>query len=150
MKYPELKKLAFLIGDWCSSDRSYSAQGVEEGISHGSAVYHWGLGGSWILYTFRTELPGMGEYEVHGGFTYDPKLMHYKAFAANSLGLLMIYDGDWETEDRLVFSLIHPQLQPDTRVSYCNLRDGKVQMISERPAIGGGRELYFETILEPA
>jgi len=149
MKYPELSKLEFLIGDWRSTDRSYPAQGMEAGTSHGLAVYHWDLGRSWILYLFRTSLPGMGAYEVHGGFTYDPRVKLYKAFAANSLGLLMVYDGDWETEDKLVFSLIHPQVQPDTRVSYQKLADGKVQMRSERPAEGGGRELYFETFLEP-
>lgn len=142
----ELKKLDFLIGEWSTSDLSFSGEDEQAIPSSGQASYHWGVGQKWLLYLYRSELPEIGMYEVHGGFTYDAQAEKYKAFAANSLGLLMIYDGKWETEDKIDFSLVHPQVQPDTRVSYTRLKDGSIRMMSERPDNSGGREIYFESI----
>jgi len=145
----ELSRLEFLCGEWCSTDYSYSQPGGEAALSAGTASYHWDVGGKWLLYKFQTLLPEIGNYEVHGGFTYESSSGRYKAFAVNSLELLMVYDGAWESDVKIVFSLVHPQVQPDVRVSYTQHPGGKIQMTSERPAANGGREIYFETFLEP-
>jgi hypothetical protein len=149
MQNLELSRLDFLCGEWRSTDYSYSEPGGEAVLSTGSASYEWDVGGKWLLYKFQTQLPEIGIYNVHGGFTYESSSGKYKAFAVNSLGLLMVYDGAWESEAKIVFSLVYPQFQPDVRVSYTLHPGGKVQMISERPAVNGGREIYFETFLEP-
>lgn len=149
MQNLELSRLDFLCGEWDSTDYSYSQPCGETTLSAGTASYHWDLRGKWLLYKFQTQLPGIGNYQVHGGFTYDSSSGKYKGFAINSLGLLMVYDGAWVSEAIIVFSLVYPQLQPDVRVSYTLHTGGKVQMTSERPAANGGREIYFETFLEP-
>ena len=148
MRNPELARLEFLAGKWRSTDRSHSGKGAPPATGHGLATYHWGIGDLWMLYVFKTELPGFGAYEVHGGLTYDQASSSYKAFAVNSMGLLMVYEGGWESDYTLVFSLVHPAIQPDTRVSYTQLPDREVRMTSERPTGSGGREVYFETHLK--
>jgi hypothetical protein len=65
----------------------------------------------------------------------------------NSLGKLLLYDGAWEGNETLVFTLIHPKRDADTRITYTKDAEGAVRMTSERPAAGGGREVYFETLL---
>jgi hypothetical protein len=142
------KKLAFLIGDWTSSDRTYPGAQGPGGTSTGKASYVWGVGGRWLLYDFQTDLPGLGPYHVHGGVAYDEQTEKYKAYTVNNLGNLLLYEGAWESDTALVFTLTLPERQDDTRVSYHRLSDGTIRMTSERPSESGGREVYFETILQ--
>jgi hypothetical protein len=144
---PEEVKLDFLLGDWTSSDRTYPGPQGPGGESQGSASYRWEVGRSWLVYDFQTEIPGMGPYAVRGGAAYVPAQGKYVAYSVNSFGALLLYDGAWEAEDTLVFTLVYPRHHPDTRISYTMRPDGTVRMTSERPAEEGGRELYFETLL---
>jgi hypothetical protein len=101
----------------------------------------------WLQYEFRTDLPGLGPYEVHGGVAHDAAAGEYRAYSVNSFGKLLLHAGCWESDDTLTFTLVYPEREIDTRVSYTKLPDGRIRMTSERPAAGGGREIYFETIL---
>lgn len=67
--------------------------------------------------------------------------------SVNSTGALLQYHGSWESGEALVFSLVHPRKDPNTRVTYTKRPDGTVHMSSARPTDEGGREIYFETIL---
>jgi hypothetical protein len=150
MRSPEETKLNFLVGSWSSSDRTFPGPGGPGGTSQGTATYAWELGGKWLNYRFRTLLPGLGGYEVHGGIAFENETSQYRAYAINNLGNLLVYDGSWETDQRLVFTLVYPQPQGDTRVSYTKDPSGSVRMTSERPRKEGGRETYFETVLSRA
>ena len=147
MRSPEETKLDFLVGQWTSSDRTFPGPSGTGGTSRGAASYGWELGGKWLRYHFRTELPGLGPYEVQGGVAHGQNIGRYQAYAVNSLGNLLVYEGSWESDEHLVFTLVHPQRQEDTRVSYTKGPRGTVRLTSERPRQGGGRETYFETVL---
>jgi hypothetical protein len=147
MRPEETARLDFLLGDWTSIDQVYPGPQEPGGNSEGTASYKWQVGGTWLQYEFRTNLPGLGPYEVHGGFRHDAAADEYRAYAVNSLGKLLVYSGHWEGDDTLVFTLVYPERQEDTRVCYTKLPDGGIRMTSERPAEGGGRKVYFETIL---
>jgi hypothetical protein len=140
-------KLDFLVGQWTSLDRTFPGPGGPGGTSQGTASYAWELGGKWLNYHFRTELPGLGPYEVQGGVAYEQETGKYRAYAVNNLGNLLIYEGSWENDQRLVFTLVYPLPQEDTRVSYTKGSSGTVRLTSERPRKGGGREIYFETVM---
>ncbi len=140
-------KLDFLVGEWKSSDRTYPGPGGAGGTSAGEASYRWEVGGRWLIYDFRSDLPGLGPYEVRGGVAHDSSTGKYHAYSVNSLGALLLYDGAWEGNEILVFTLVYPKHDADTRITYTKGADGTVRMTSERPAEGGGREVYFETLL---
>jgi len=144
---PEEAKLDFLLGEWTSSDQTHPGPQGPGGSSEGTASYRWEVGGAWLVYDFQTEIPGMGSYAVRGGVAYVPAELKYVSYAVNSGGALLLYDGAWESENTLVFTLVYPRRDADTRVSYTRRNDGTVRMTSERPAKEGGRELYFETLL---
>ncbi len=147
MRSAQETRLDFLLGDWTSLDRTHPGPSGPGGTSEGTASYGWEVGNRWLVYDFRSELPGLGPYEVRGGVAYDETLAKYRAFAFNNLGNLLIYEGRWENDDKLVFTLVHPQRREDTRITYIKDSDDKVRIISERPAKEGGRETYFETTL---
>jgi hypothetical protein len=147
MRSPEGGLLDFLVGEWASVDRTYAVGGGSGGRSAGSASYEWGVGDKWLLYDFRTTLPGLGPYAVHGGVAYDPATEQYQAYAVNNHGKLLVYAGTWQDDDTLVFSLVYPEVEPNLCVSYFKGPDGTVLMKSERPDGKGGRQLYFETVL---
>ena len=147
MRSLEEAKLDFLLGEWTSSDRTYPGPSGPGGASEGAASYRWEVGGKWLIYDFETNLPGLGPYAVRGGVAYDPVSRAYRAYSVNNLGKLLLYDGFWESDETLVFTLVYPQRQEDTRIAYTRNADGTVRMTSERPTQGGGREVYFETLL---
>lgn len=149
MRSPEEVKLDFLVGEWRSSDRTFPGPFGPGGTGSGKASYRWELGDKWLTYDFRTEIPGLGPYEVRGGVAYDASAGNYVAYSVNSMGKLLLYEGAWEPEEVLAFTLVHPQRKEGTRVSYTRLGDGKVRMTSERTSEAGGSEVYFETILSP-
>ncbi len=150
MRHPEEEKLDFLVGSWTSLDKTFAGPDGPGGTSQGRASYEWELGGKWLNYHFRTELPGLGPYEVKGGVVYDRETGLYKAFAINTLGKLLTYEGRWESDRMLAFGLVFPRPEADTRVSYIRESDGVVRLTSERPGKEGGRELYFETVMSRA
>ena len=147
MRSPEEAKLDFLLGQWTSSDRTYPGPFGPGGASEGVASYRWEVGNKWLIYDFRTNLPGLGPYEIRGGVAYDAASRTYQAYSVNNLGNLLLYKGLWEDNETLVFTLVYPQRQADTRISYIKVSDDTVRMTSERPAQEGGREIYFETLL---
>jgi hypothetical protein len=72
MQSPEEARLEFLVGEWVSSDRSYAGPNGPGGTSEGLASYRWEVGGKWLIYDFRSTIPGLGPYEVRGGVSHDP------------------------------------------------------------------------------
>jgi hypothetical protein len=90
-------------------------------------------------------IPGMGSYEVHGGVTFNGRTGKYDAFAANSLGNLIIYEGTWTDRTTLVFTLTHPPPAGRSRVVYRTLADGSIHMSSQRMNEDGEWKAYFET-----
>lgn len=147
MRPSELARLDFLVGEWSSFDRMYPGPAGAGGTSQGTASYRWDVGGGWLLYDFRSTLPGLGPYAVHGGVAHDAAGGTYQAFAVNNLGNVLLYEGAWADDKALVFTLTYPERQAATRVSYLKGPDGTVTMTSERPDADGGPERYFETVL---
>ena len=136
--------IEFFVGDWRNSGHVMPGPFGPGGPTTGETRYHWDVGGRWLVYTSRLELPGLGEYKVHGGVAFNPRAANYDAFAVNSLGNLLVYEGEWTDEATLVFSLIHPKSESGSRVVYRKLPDGSFTMASETAADGGEFVPYFE------
>ena len=77
-------------------------------------------------------------YQVRGGVAFDAASRAYQACAVNNLGNLLLYKGLWEDDETLVFTLVYPQHQADTRVSYIKVSDDTVRMTLERVDQKGG------------
>lgn len=100
------------------------------------------------MYKSELNLPGFGAYEVTGGVSFDSKRSCYFAFAANSMGNLLIYDGSWEINSSLVLVQVFPLPGGLTRVRYQKSDDGSVWMFSDRKSESGDFETYFKTKLK--
>jgi hypothetical protein len=140
----EEQVLEFLVGEWNNSGHMSPGPFGPGGPAAGETSYHWAVGGKWLLYTSRLELPGLGSYEVHGGVAFNRRAGKYEAYAINSLGNLLVYEGEWTDETTLVFMLVHPPPRDRARVVYHQLSDGSFKMTSENAS--GEKEFvpYFE------
>lgn len=143
----ESAKLDFLVGNWKNTGETIPGPFGPGGQISGTTEFHWDLGEKWLLYRSKLDLPGMGAYEVFGGLGFNDQTQKYQAFAINTLGLLMIYDGEWEDEATLTFTLTNPESPGSSRVIYRKLPGGMVQMSSERLGEKGAFEVYFETTM---
>jgi hypothetical protein len=103
------------------------------------------MGGKWLVYTSRLDIPGMGEYEVRGGVAYNGQTSRYDAFAFNTLGRLIVYEGLWTDPTTLVFTQSHPPPGGRSRIVYRILSGDLIHMRSERITEGGDWEAYFDT-----
>jgi hypothetical protein len=141
----EEEKLAFFVGEWTNSGRVSPGPFGPGGPVSGGSSYRWDVGGKWLLYVSRLQLPGLGDYEVHGGVAYNSRASRYDAYAINSLGNLLVYEGEWTDDATLLFSLVHPQSQGRARVVYRTFPDGSFTMTSESAPEKGDFVPYFET-----
>ena len=98
-----------------------------------------------MQYNSHLTLPAVGDYVVHGRFNYHSQTSTYQASAVNSLGLLVIYQGRWQNDETLVFTLVNPDDKGSSRVVYIKQPDGSIQMRSERLTADGDFGVYFET-----
>jgi len=141
----EEEMFGFFVGDWNNSGYvSPGPFGPGDPVT-GKTSYHWDVGGKWLLYISRLELPGLGDYKVHGGVAYNDRVGKYDAYAINNLGNLLVYEGEWTDDATLVFTLIHPQSQRRARIVYRVKSDGRFQMTSENESEEGEFVPYFET-----
>lgn len=140
--------LEFLVGEWRNTGQVPQGAFGPGGLVEGKTIFHWGVGNEWLLYLSRLLLPGLGEYEVQGGFNFDPETTKYQAFAVNNLGNMMIYDGEWVDEHTLVFTLINPGSEGSGRVLYIKQAQGSVIMRSEHKTENGVFAVYFETTMQ--
>jgi hypothetical protein len=140
----EEERLEFLVGEWSNSGHMSPGPFGPGGPAAGKTSYHWAVGDKWLLYVSRLELPGLGHYEVHGGVAFNPRIEKYDAYAINSLGNLLIYEGEWTDETTLVFLLVHPPPRDRARVVYHKLFDGSFKMTSENASEEGEFAPYFE------
>lgn len=139
------EKLEFFVGDWHNSGHVSPGPFGPGGAATGETSYRWGVGGRWLLYSSRLELPGVGEYHVHGGVAYNHRGGRYDAYAINSFGNLLVYEGRWADAATLVFTLVHPRSHVSARVVYRRLPDGSITMRSEHASAEGELVPYFET-----
>ena len=139
----EEEMLEFLIGEWNNSGHMSPGPFGPGGPVTGKTSYRWAVGGRWLLYISRLELPGLGRYEVQGGVAFNSRAAKYDAYAINSLGNLLVYEGEWTDENTLAFMLVHPPPRDRARVVYHKLPDGPFKMTSEN-ASGGRFVPYFE------
>ena len=144
-----LQKLAFLEGSWVNTGNVAAGPFGPGGAVSGSSVYRWDIGNSWLMYKSELNLPGFGAYEVSGGVSFDSKRSSYIAFAANSMGNLLIYDGSWENSSALIFLQVFPLPLGLARVRYQRTGDETVQMFSDRMSEAGDFVTYFETTMKP-
>ncbi len=145
---PEEAKLNIFVGDWKNQGTVYPGRFGPGGDSTGETTYRWEVGNKWLYYDSRLHLPGMGDYEVHGGVAYDAQVGKYRAFAFNSLGILLVYTGYWE-DTRLIFDLVHPHPKKPSRVVYHTFPDNTFEMHSETSEDGINFTPYFETRFSP-
>jgi hypothetical protein len=144
-----LQRLAFLEGSWVNTGNVAAGPFGPGGEISGCSVYRWDLGKAWLTYKSELDLPGFGAYEVSGGFSFDVKRTCYIAFAANSMGNLLTYDGHWENDSSLIFLQVFPLPGGLARVRYLRSEDGTVRMFSEKRSEAGDFEAYFETTMKP-
>lgn len=144
-KSAEEEMLEFFVGDWSNSGYVLPGPFGPGGSITGETSYHWGVGDKWLLYISRLELPGLGEYEVHGGVAFNSRVGKYDAYAINSFGNLLVYEGEWTDDTTLVFTLTHPKSQGSARIVYRKSSDGSFKMTSETPSEEGKYVPYFET-----
>ena len=137
--------LEFFVGDWSNSGHVSPGLFGPGGAATGVTSYQWDVGDKWLLYISRLELPGLGEYEVRGGVTFSDRVGKYDAYAINSLGNVLVYEGEWTDDATLVFMLVHPESRPPARVVYRKLPDGSFKMTAERASEEGEFAPYFET-----
>lgn len=145
LKLAQEEMLEFFVGDWSNSGHVSPGPLGPGGPTTGKTNYHWGVGGKWLLYASRLELPGTGGYVVHGGVTFNGRAGKYDAYAINSLGNLLVYEGEWTDDATLVFTLVHPKSQRRARVIYRKLSDGSFKMTAENASEEGKFVPYFET-----
>ena len=141
----EEEMLEFFVGDWNNSGHVSPGPFGPGGPTTGQTSYHWDVGGKWLLYVSRLELPGLGGYEVHGGVAFNSRAGKYDAYAINNFGNLLVYEGAWTDDATLVFSLVHPKSHGRARVVYRKLPDGSFKMTSENASEEGKFVPYFET-----
>jgi hypothetical protein len=141
--------LDFFVGDWKNSGHVLPGPFGLGGPTTGETSYRWDVGGKWLLYISRLELPGLGGYEVHGGVAFNSRVGKYDAYAINNLGNLLVYEGEWTDDATLVFTLVHPKSRGSARVVYRKLSDGSFKMISENASEEGKFVPYSETSFVP-
>ena len=147
---PPMKgRLQVFVGRWRNTGHLRPGPMGPGGPISGTTAYGWEMNGKWLLYTSRLDLPGMGPYEVRGGVTVRGTGDRYDAYAVNSLGDLMVYDGQWSDETALIFTLVHPA-SGKARVVYRVQPGGWIQMRSEQKDEKGHFVPYFETTMAPA
>jgi len=142
---PEEERLEFFVGDWQDSGHTLPDPFGPGSATAGRTTYRWQVGGKWLVYTSRMFIPGIGEYEVHGGVTFNDQTGKYDAFAVNNFGNLIVYEGVWTDRTTLIFTLIHPPPVGKSRVVYHVLADGSMRMTSERVTENGDLQVYFQT-----
>jgi hypothetical protein len=141
----EEARLEFFVGDWTNAGHVAPGAFGPGGPTTGETRYRWDVGGKWLLYQSRLELPGLGGYEVHGGVAHNARTGKYDAYAVNNLGNLLVYEGVWTDERTLAFTLVHPPSDSSARVIYRKLPDGSFTMASETAAEDGEFVAYFQT-----
>ena len=142
-----LLSLEFLVGERNNSGQVYEGVLGPGGPVEGKTIFHWGVGDQWLQYNSHLTLPSVGDYVVHGGFNYHSQTSTYQAFAVNSLSLLMIYQGMWQNDEMLVFSLVNPDAKGSSRIVYIKKPGGSIQMRSESLTADGDFQVYFETLM---
>jgi len=141
----EEERLSFFVGEWINSGHVSPGPFGPGGPVTGSTSYRWDVGGKWLLYVSRLQLPGLGGYEVHGGVAFNGRAGRYDAYAINNLGNLLVYEGEWTDDATLLFALVHPRSQGRARVVYHRVPDGSFKMTSENAPEEGDFAPYFET-----
>jgi hypothetical protein len=150
IRSPKEAQLDFFVGDWHNSGRVMPGPFGPGGAITGSTSYQWAVGNKWLQFTSLLDLPGMGQYEVHGGVAFNVQSGKYDAYAANNLGNLMVYEGEWTDEHTLVFVHTHPTPAGKARLIYRKQPDGSIQMQSDQRDESGDFKTYFETNLMKA
>ena len=145
IKTPEEEMLDLFVGHWQNTGHLTPGPFGPGGEITGTTSYGWGVGGKWLQYTSLLILPGLGNYEVHGGVVYNSQIGKYDDYAVNNLGALMIYQGEWTGDTMLVFTLTYPVPAGGARVVYRKLPGGSIRMCSDRKTESGEYETYFET-----
>ena len=149
VKTPEEEILDIFVGKWQNSGHLTPGPFGPGGEITGETTYAWGLGGVVLHYTSILDLPGMGYYEVQGGVLYNLQTGKYDAYAVNSLGALLMYQGEWTDDTTLSLTLVYPGPAGSARVIYHKLPEGFLRMCSDRKTGSGEFETYFETIMRP-
>jgi hypothetical protein len=83
---PELKKLAFLAGDWTSEGDMKPGPGMPGGKFTYSTHAEWMAGNFFLVEHSNADMPGMGKFTELAVLGYDPDRKVYTYQAFNSLG----------------------------------------------------------------
>jgi hypothetical protein len=143
-KSTEAERLGLLVGDWHNSGHVLPCPFGPGGPATGETSYRWAVDGKWLLYVSRLELSGPGSYEVHGDVAFNSRVGEYDAYAINSLGNLLVYEGGRTDENTIAFVLVHPQSRDRARVVYHKSSDGSFKMTSENASQERECVPYFE------
>ncbi len=143
----EERLLDGFVGDWRNSGGVHPGRFGPGGDISGETRFSWQLHERWLCFDSRLQLPGMGAYQMQGGVTWDAGAGLYRSWAANSLGILLVYGGRLEGETRLIFDQIHPSSPQRARVVYTLAGDGRLLMRSETSADGVSYAPNFETVM---
>ena len=152
---PQERMLDVFVGDWNNTGQVLPGPFGPGGSVTGETRYHWDIDDKWLLYTSRLDLPDLGKYVVHGGVAFSKQNRKYDAYAINTLGSLLVYEGAWADQEHpsddatLVFTLVHPPPRGRARVVYRIRSDGSFKMMSENRSPAGKYVPYFETNFVP-
>jgi hypothetical protein len=144
---PQEAMLGIFVGNWQNTGQLAPGPFGPGGEITGTTSYSWGVGGVWLQYSSLLELPGLGGYEVQGGVSINRQTGKYNAYALNSLGNLMVYQGEWINKTTLIFTLTYPPPAGRARVVYHKLPGGSIRMCSDNKTESGDYETYFETVM---
>ena len=136
VRTPAERLLDAFVGDWRNSGSVQPGRFGPGGSISGKTSFRWQLHERWLCYDSRLQLPGMGAYQVQGGVGRDDIAGLYRAWAANNMGNLLVYEGRLEDGTRLVFDQVHPPSPQRARVIYTLPDDGRLLMSAETSADG--------------
>ncbi len=124
----ELDTLQIFVGAWnatIGSEPRANADGV--------TTYRWDAGRRWLMsQSSFTSVPGLGPYEVHAVVGFDAETKRYRAWAFNSVGIVIEYTGRWETDRQAGVHVAQRRRARDLRV-----RSGRPHHVYVRTEIRG-------------
>ena len=142
------ERLDIFVGEWRNSGELKPALFGTGGPITGTTNYGWEMGSIWLIYGSQLSLPGLGSYQVRGGIRFNREAGKYEAYAVNSLGALIVYEGEWQDESTLAFISVYPMPAGRARVVYQAITGDRIRMSSEAMNDEGEFKPYFITDME--
>jgi len=97
---PEMLRLAFLIGEWATLEKTEPNEAAPAGEAHGTEVAEWGPGALHIISTYESSGGLMGDVDGLGIYSWNPVRQSYDVVWADStMPGVLVSQGNWQGND---------------------------------------------------